>query len=118
MTRHHETPDHPADALPPDERARLRLRARQMNALLSRRQMLQLGGAVSLGALLAACGAEAGPTPTNAPAPNLGAAVPTAPPNTGMTAPQPTTAAMPMTSGSPTAMSAMGAASPLPALRQ
>src|SRR5215472_18732002 len=90
----------PAAALSDAERERLRERARFLNRTrIARRSFLQYGGAVSLSALLAACGSSnTASTPTTGPTPNIAAPAPTAPPNTGTQAttapaPAPTTSA-------------------------
>jgi len=86
----HDTDAHDANlaaALPAEEQARLHARAQMMrNAQIARRRFLQVGGTVSLGALLAACGSNdiaATPTTNAAPTANISAPVPNAAPNTG-----------------------------------
>jgi peptide/nickel transport system substrate-binding protein len=95
----------PAAALSEEERAYLRERARLLRqARLTRRHFLA-GGAVSLGALVAACGGTPNTPTSPAPTPNLAAPNPTAPPQTGA----PTSAA---TAAAPAAASPTRPASP------
>jgi peptide/nickel transport system substrate-binding protein len=86
----------PAANLSAEEREQLRERVRFLNSSrLARRQFLQVSGAVSLSALLAACGgSNTANTPTTvAPTANINAPVPTAPPNTGTQATAPVSSA-------------------------
>ena len=96
MTSHEYPNQSPAANLSAEEREQLRERVRFLNSSrLARRQFLQVSGAVSLGALLAACGgSNTANTPTTAaPTANINAPVPTAPPNTGAQATAPASSA-------------------------
>lgn len=101
----------PAANLSEEERAQLRARIHFLNRTrLARRDFLQIGGAVSLSALLAACGSSTTNTPTAAgPTPNINAPVPTAPPNTGAQATVAATSA-PATSAAGSAVAPTAAA--------
>ena len=84
MSQHDEAFRKLVAALPEHERARLLERAQLMGAArLTRRHVLQLGGAISFTALLAACGGATTPPTEAGPTPNINAVAPTAPPNTG-----------------------------------
>src|SRR5262245_6419187 len=105
----------PAAALSDAEREQPRERARLLNRTrIARRSFLQYGGAVSLSALLAACGSNTASTPTTGPTPNIAAPAPTAPPNTGTqatTAPAPTTGAASAVATRPAASAVTGTTS-------